>query len=187
MDRIDRAYATDIMLTHSHWALDAERFRVCTGHDCGFRYSRDYDPTQLDVISHQIRSLEEAGFDIEKPSAEIETIETPGMVRWVNGSHYFLKRIGTSAKVHKPNTFVLGLEHRFGDNAYSYSCGIEFDNDEAPDLMDRIAKFNDLPTYTELLEVYNKTKKLYDEEEPSAGIPEYHIFDKLKAILKGVK
>lgn len=116
-----------------------------------------------------------------------ETIETPGMVRWYNETHYFLKRIGTPDKVTKPNTFVLGMEHRFGDNAYSYSCGIEFDNDEAPDLMDRIAKFNDLPTYTELLEVYNKVKNLYDTEEPSAGPPEYHLMDKLKDILDGVK
>lgn len=75
-----------------------------------------------------------------------KTIETPGMVRWYNDSHYFLKRRNPESK-----RFVLGLENRFGqDGAYEYSTSIEFDNNEAPDLMDRIAKFNGLPTYTEL-------------------------------------
>jgi hypothetical protein len=111
-----------------------------------------------------------------------ETTETPDMVRWVSGgSHYFLKHKAPGRPI-----FALGLEHRIGDLAYIFDTSIEFDDDEAPDLMDRIAKFHDLPTYTELLEVYSKVKNLYDFEEPSAGPPEYHLMDKLKDILDGV-
>lgn len=114
-----------------------------------------------------------------------ETKETPGMVRWFNNSHYFLKRIGTRTTVTKPDTFVLGLEHRFGDNAYSYSCGIEFDNDEAPDLMDRIAKFNNLPTYTELLEVALKTAALLKDMDRMDQTEDRYARRKLRDILKG--
>lgn len=100
-----------------------------------------------------------------------ETKETPGMVRWYNDSHYFLKRIGTRAMITKPNTFVLGLESRFGDDAYSYSCGIEFDNDEAPDLMDRIADFNGLPKYTDLLNKVRLFQAMVDRAEKNPRKP----------------
>jgi hypothetical protein len=122
-----------------------------------------------------------------------ETIETPGMVRWFNNSHYFLKRIGTSSAVTKPNTFVLGLENRFGDNAYSYSCGIEFDNDEAPDLMDRIADFNGLTKYTSLQEKLDKARAELEEFKKEVGGPSFSdeitkskVYAKLSRILKGM-
>lgn len=123
-----------------------------------------------------------------------ETIETPGMVRWFNNSHYFLKRIGTSSAISKPNTFVLGLENRFGDNAYSYSCGIEFDNDEAPDLMDRIADFNGLPKYTALQEKLDKMRAELEEFKREVGgasfsneITKSKVYTKLSRILKGME
>lgn len=123
-----------------------------------------------------------------------ETIETPGMVRWFNNSHYFLKRIGTSSAVTKPNTFVLGLENRFGDNAYSYSCGIEFDNDDAPDLLDRIADFNGLPSYTDLLEQLDKARNQLAEFKKEVGgasfsdeISKSKVYARLGSILKGIE
>lgn len=116
------------------------------------------------------------------------TIETPGMVRWFNNSHYFLKRIGTMFAVTKPNTFVLGLENRFGDNSYSYSCGIEFDNDEAPDLMDRIAEFNDLPKYTDLVKTREAVEHVIERLNGpwySSGVFKGAILRELRMALKG--
>lgn len=78
-----------------------------------------------------------------------ETIETPGMVRWYSKPcHYYLKKFD----VPNPKFFRLGLEHRIGDGAYIFDSDIEFDISEAPDLMDRIAEFNGLPKYTDLLD-----------------------------------
>jgi hypothetical protein len=112
-----------------------------------------------------------------------ETIKTPGMIRWFNNSHYFLKRIGTRSAVTKPHTFVLGLENRFGDDAYSYSCGIEFDNDEAPDLMDRIASFNGLPKYTTLKATVDALRELVRETDRMDRPEDYYFQRKLHGIL----
>lgn len=117
-----------------------------------------------------------------------ETIETPGMVRWFNNSHYFLKRIGTRSVVTKPDTFVLGLETRFGDSAYSYISGIEFDNDEAPDLMDRIATFNGRPKYTDLLKTRSAVEHIIERLNGpmySSGVSKGAILRELKMALNG--
>lgn len=82
--------------------------------------------------------------------------------------------------------FELGQEIRpFPDAAYDYDNTIFVPVESAPDLLDQICDYNVLPRYTNLLEIVEGVKALYAKEEPSAGIPEYHIFDKLKAILEG--
>ena len=108
-----------------------------------------------------------------------ETKEVPGMVRWVSGnSHYFLKHRQTGRPI-----FALGLEHRIADGAYIFDTSIEFDDDEAPDLMDRIASFVDLPTYTELMEVTDKLNSLLKETERMDRSEDYYFRDKLRDIL----
>lgn len=117
-----------------------------------------------------------------------ETKETPGMVRWYNDSHYFLKR-----RTPESTRFVLGLENRWGqDGAYEYSTSIEFDNDEAPDLMDRIAKFNNLPKYTDLLEKVTKLQELVDRSEEVPERKKSDVYfdgfgDGFKACITGIK
>lgn len=113
-----------------------------------------------------------------------ETIETPGMMRWFNNSHYFLKRIGTRRTVTKPNTFVLGLETRFGSDAYSYISGIEFDNDEAPDLMDRISEFNGLPKYTDLRGTVDAVKALVKEMQRVSQPEDYNVLNQMLDVLE---
>ena len=83
-----------------------------------------------------------------------ETKETPGMVRWSNDSEYFIKRRPDSKR------FQIGLESKIADGTYIFHTSIEFDDDEAPDLMDRIAKFNDLPTYSALLKARDDLLRL---------------------------
>lgn len=115
-----------------------------------------------------------------------QTIESPGMMRWYSKPcHYFLKRIGNMAQgVTKPDTFVLGLEHRMGDGAYAFNTSIEFDNDEAPDLMDRIATFNDLPTYTGLLKTAAEVNALVKELERMDRPEDRRILETLRDILE---
>jgi hypothetical protein len=115
-----------------------------------------------------------------------QTIESPGMVRWYSKPcHYFLKRIGNMWDgVTKPNTFVLGLENRMGDGAYAFNTSIEFDNDEAPDLMDRIASFNGLPTYTGLLKTTDKVNALVKELERMDRREDRHVLEALRGILE---
>jgi hypothetical protein len=124
-----------------------------------------------------------------------ETIESPGMVRWYSKpSHYFLKRIGNMWDgIHKPDTFVLGLEHQIGDGAYLFNTSIEFDNDEAPDLMDRIADFNGLTKYTSLQEKLDKARAELEEFKKEVGGPSFSdeitkskVYAKLSRILKGM-
>lgn len=116
-----------------------------------------------------------------------QTIESPGMVRWYSKPcHYFLKRIGNMWDgVTKPNTFVLGLENRIGDGAYMFSTSIEFDNDEAPDLMDRIAEFNELPKYTDLLAISMKVDDLLKDMDRMDQQNDLYARRKLRDILKG--
>jgi hypothetical protein len=109
-----------------------------------------------------------------------ETTETPDMVRWVSGgSHYFLKHTSPGRPI-----FALGLEHRIGDLAYIFDTSIEFDNDEAPDLMDRIAAFNDLPTYTELVKSVAAINALVKDLERTDRPEDRHILNRLRAILE---
>jgi hypothetical protein len=108
-----------------------------------------------------------------------KTIETPGMVRWYNDSHYFLKR-----RTPEATRWVLGLETRFGqDGAYEFLTSIEFDNDETVDIIDRIATFNDLPTYTELMEVHDKLSALLRETERMDQSQDYYFRNKMRDIL----
>jgi len=82
--------------------------------------------------------------------------------------------------------FEIGQEIRpFPDGAYDLDSSILVPVEDAPAFMDQICGHNVLPRYTDLLNVVNDLKALYAKEEPSAGIPEYHIFDKIKAILEG--
>jgi len=107
------------------------------------------------------------------------TNEVPGMVRWVSGeSHYFLKHNSPGRPI-----FALGLEHRIGDMAYIFDTSIEFDDDEAVDLIDRIASFQDLPTYSELMDVSSKLNALLLETERMDRPEDRYFRDKLRDIL----
>lgn len=117
-----------------------------------------------------------------------ETIETPGMVRWDSGgSHYFLKRIGTKYTVQKHNTFVLGLEVLVGpEKRYEFATSIEFSNDEALELIDRICKFNGMPTYTAQLQRWALIEDVLDSFE---GIRQTkaQLITKIRQILETTK
>ena len=193
-----KALAKEIMDEHSWWVLDEESgFRVCTGKDCGATLSETAIPTPEERLSHQLDKLAEAGFTFIEPEKdrfggyEGETIESPGMVRWYNDSHYFLKRIGNMWQgVSKPKTFVLGLENRIADGAYFFSTSIEFDNDEAPDLMDRIADFNGIPKYTDLLNTREALEHVIDRlngPDYADGIFHGAILRELNMALDGEK
>lgn len=64
MKRIERAYATDIMIEHSLWTIEngPEGDRICAAKGCNHAYLRGMIPTELDRLTHQLRKLEEAGF-----------------------------------------------------------------------------------------------------------------------------
>ncbi len=96
-----------------------------------------------------------------------ETHETPDMVRWFsNGSHYFLKHNSPDRPI-----FALGMEHQIGDLAYIFDTSIEFDDDEAPDLMDQIAEFNGLPKYSTLKRQVDMLKRMArDLDQPSQPV-----------------
>lgn len=188
-----KALAEEIMEDHAWWSVEEETgFHICAKEGCGATISEKQIPTPEERRSHQIDKLLEAGFTMIEPEKdrfgtdEGQTIESPGMVRWYNESHYFLKRIGNMWDgIRKPNTFVLGLENRYGDGAYIFSNSIEFDNDEAPDLMDRIAAFNDLPTYTELMKSVAAINALVKDMERTDRIEDRYLMNRLRAILEG--
>jgi hypothetical protein len=115
-----------------------------------------------------------------------ETIATPGIQRWKSGRcHYFLKRIGTKYEVQNHNTFVLGLESYLPNmGRYEFHTSIEFNNSEAVDLMDRIAKFNGMPSYTAQLQRWALIEDLLDKEEGSKVHSKQFLIDKLREILK---
>jgi hypothetical protein len=115
-----------------------------------------------------------------------ETIATPGIQRWKSGGcNYFLKRIGTKYEVQKHHTFVLGLEAYYTQmERYEYIAGIEFNNSEAVDLMDRIARFNGMPSYTAQLQRWALVEDLLDREEQTSLHSKQFVIDKLREILK---
>lgn len=115
-----------------------------------------------------------------------ETISTPGMQRWKSGRcNYFLKRIGTKDQVQKHHTFVLGLEAYMDRmERYEFLTSIEFDNSEAVDLMDRIAKFNGMPSYTAQLQRWAIIEDLLDKEEGTKLHSKQFLIDKIREILK---
>jgi hypothetical protein len=117
-----------------------------------------------------------------------ETIETPGMVRWDSGRcHYFLKRIGTKYEVHKHNTFVLGLEILLGpEQRHEFATSIEFSNEGALELIDRIAKFNGMPTYTAQLQRWALIEDVLDSMERT-NQPKSALIGKIRQILKVTK
>lgn len=193
-----KALAKEIMEDHSMWTVEEETgFRICTAKDCGATISELGIPTPEERLSHQLDKLMEAGFTV--PVKEFdrfgdlvgETIESPGMVRWYNDTHYFLKRIGNMWQgIHKPDTFLLGMEYRYGDGAYEFATSIEFYNDEAPDLMDRIADFNGLPKYTDLLKTREALEHVIDRLNGPAyadGVFKGAILRELNMALKGEK
>lgn len=118
-----------------------------------------------------------------------ETIETPGMVRWNSGRcHYFLKRIGTKYEVQKHNTFVLGREVLVGpEQRHEFATSIEFENEEAVELMDRICKFNGMPTYTAQLQRWALVEDLLDREQDSRIHSKKYVIDKIREILKATE
>jgi len=193
-----KALAKELMDEHSMWSVNDAGDPVCTGKDCGFVYPDTKGiPSQDERLNHQLDTLMEAGFIVREPEFDKfggmvgETIESPGMVRWYNDSHYFLKRIGNMWDgIRKPDTFLLGLENRIGDGAYIFSNSIEFDNDEAPDLMDRIAEFNGLPKYSELLASREALQHIIDRLNGpmySSGVFKGAILRELRMALKGEK
>ncbi|UDL16610.1 hypothetical protein SEA_ATUIN_216 [Arthrobacter phage Atuin] len=115
-----------------------------------------------------------------------ETIETPGMQRWQSGRcRYFLKRIGTKDEVQKHHTFVLGLEAYMDRmERYEFLTSIEFDNSEAVDLMDRIAKFNGMPSYTAQLQRWALIEDILDREDGNKAHSKQFVIDKIREILK---
>lgn len=63
MKQIERARATDIMVEHSLWRAEGPLgIRVCAGKDCVHAYPQGMIPTQLDILTHQLRKLEDAGY-----------------------------------------------------------------------------------------------------------------------------
>ena len=115
-----------------------------------------------------------------------ETHETPGMVRWVSGPcHYFIKHNSPGRPI-----FALGFEHRIGDLAYIFDTSIEFDDDEAPDLMDRIADFQGLPKYTDLLKTREALEHILVRLAGpmySSGVSKGAIVREIMRALKGEK
>jgi hypothetical protein len=66
------------------------------------------------------------------------------------------------------------------------------DNDEAPDLMDRIAEFNGLPKYTALLKKVQGLKALVDSYEANPRVPNGNPYfdgfgDGFKAAIGAIK
>lgn len=117
------------------------------------------------------------------------TIETPGMVRWEDGGqHYFLKRIGTTYEVMKHHTFVLGREIKIGpEQRYEFATSIEFSNSNALVLLDQIAKFNGMPTYTAQLQRWALIEDLLDRMETSGLHSKADLIKKIRTILKETK
>lgn len=113
-----------------------------------------------------------------------ETIETPGMMRWSNNSDYFIKRRPGSKR------FQIGLESKIADGTYIFHTSIEFDDEEAPDLMDRIAIFNDIPPYSDLLEIRDALAHVLNRlDSPiySSGVFKGAIMRELRMALDGEK
>jgi hypothetical protein len=72
MKRIERAHATDIMIEHSLWTIEngPEGDRICAAKGCNHTYLRGMIPTPLDMLTHQLRMLEEAGFGFSPAPVE---------------------------------------------------------------------------------------------------------------------
>lgn len=115
-----------------------------------------------------------------------ETIATPGIVRWESGgSHYFLKRIGTKYEVQKHHTFVLGREAWMQTmGRYELMNSMEFNNSEAVELIDRIANFNGMPSYTAQLQRWSLIEDMLDREEGNKVHSKQFLIDKLREIMK---
>lgn len=96
-------------------------------------------------------------------------------------NHYFIQQPSEWDTSH----FELGQEIRVADGAFDVQSHVTVAVDDVPELLDQIADYHVMPRYTDLLSIVDGLKDLYTKEEPSAGIPEYHIFDKIKEILEG--
>jgi hypothetical protein len=120
------------------------------------------------------------------------TIETPGMVRWNSNSnrHYFIKwmDIGTSKYTTlRPRKFVLGTEQPAAGGKLEYLTGIQFDASEAVELIDRLASFNGMPSYTAQLQRWELIEHLLDSMEESKLHSKADLIKKIREILKVTK
>jgi hypothetical protein len=65
------------MIDHGTWRVEGPSggFRVCTGKGCNHSYGLGMDPTPLDILTHQLRMLEEAGFGFSPAPVDDPRIE----------------------------------------------------------------------------------------------------------------
>lgn len=83
----------------------------------------------------------------------------------LSGKHYFIQNPSEI----ETGQFRLGIEHRIAAGAFDVESFVTVEVEDAPDLMDRIADFNVLPRYTDLLDMHQRLMNLtesairYDE------------------------